>query len=79
MYHCLETLLFKAASKEDFSEVDVVVKAYGYYINDTNLNTQPILGNESDYKKISNFSEVMGYFRRFSAAEKTLLNELVII
>ena len=78
VYQCLESLLLKAANKEDYSvELNrVVVSIYGSDINEFNLQTQLQILGSTVKDEITNVFDMKEYFQHLQPAERELLSEV---
>ena len=81
VYHCLENLLLKAARGEEFSEeLKLASSIYGADINECNLQMQlETLGTSIQEERVLSIFDVWNYLQQLTAAERTLLNEVVTV
>ena len=80
VYHCLENLLVKAAKGEDFSdELKLASSIYGSDIHECNLQMQLETLGTSIQEPVLNIFDVRNYLQQLTAAERTLLNEVVLV
>ena len=82
IYQCLENLLIKGATGEDFAEdLKFACSVYGSDINDSNLRMQLATLSTSIKEKVTvlNIFDVRNYLQQLTDAERALLNEVVVV
>ena len=80
VYQCLENLLLKAAKKEDFSEeLNLATSIYGSDMHESNLQMQLQTLGTTIQEKVLTIFDIRNHLQQLTAAERTLLNEVVTV